>query len=665
MPDLGTAYVQIVPSAQGIKGSISKVLNGEAESSGRSAGGKIGSSLVGAIKRVVAVAAIGKVIKDSFTAGGQLEQSFGGLETIYGNAADAAKDYAKAAASAGISANDYAEQAVSFGASLKQAFSGDVVAAAEAANTAIMDMADNSAKMGTNITSIQAAYQGFAKQNYTMLDNLKLGYGGTKTEMERLLADAEKLSGVKYDISNLGDVYDAIHVIQGELGLTGVAANEAKTTLTGSAQAMKASWQNFLAALTTGEGLSSAIESLGTNLGNFASNVIRMLKNIAKQLPTLFKGMFSSLGKDFLSFGIDMIEQLAEGLKTGIPRMISAGAQLLSDFASNMQSGDNLDRFLDAALSIIGSLAKGILQAAPLVLTAIFTLFAKLGAYIDGKIAVFAESGRTVVSNIISGMAEKGSALLSKIGELISNLITAAKAKAAEFIDKGKEFISNMIAGITAKLGEIVATITSLITEVVKAIADKMSQFLTQGKEIVAQIISGISAKINEAKAKAKEVINSIKSAFTEAISGTFNNIGSNIVSGVIGGMGSMLSAAISKAKSIIQSIKDAMKNEAEIESPSKLFAREVGQWIPAGIALGIDENLDPLNKSITGAVNVMLNDFDSAVDTGNTNTSGSSSGVNYTFNQYNSSPKPISPSEVARQSRLATRQMVLALKGV
>ena len=665
MPDLGTAYVQIVPSAQGIKGSISKVLNGEAESSGKSAGGKIGSSLVGAIKRVVAVAALGKVIKDSFTAGGQLEQSFGGLETIYGNAADAAKDYAKAAASAGISANDYAEQAVSFGASLKQAFSGDVVAAAEAANTAIMDMADNSAKMGTDISSIQAAYQGFAKQNYTMLDNLKLGYGGTKTEMERLLKDAEKLSGVKYDISNLGDVYDAIHVIQGELGLTGVAANEAKTTLTGSAQAMKASWKNFLAALTTGEGLSNAISSLGENIGNFASNVLRMLKNVTKQMPMFLKSLFTSLAPKFLTAGVDLVVEFAEGLKTGIPQMIERGRELLNDFVNSLQNGDNLERLLDAALSIVGSIAKGIIQAIPLLLQAAVVFFAKLVNYIGNKVSQFAENGRQIISNIVSGLQEKGSNLLSKIGELITGLVAAAKAKAAEFIERGKEFISNMIAGIAAKLGDIVASISALLTEVLKAIADKMSQFLTKGKEIVAQIIAGISAKISEAKAKAKEVINSIKEAFTSAVSGAFTGIGSNIISGVIGGMSSMLSAAISKARSIIQSIKDAMKGEAEIESPSKLFAREVGQWIPAGIAMGIDENLDPLNKSITSAVDVMLSDFDAAANVENSSGAYAGNGVNYTFNQYNTSPKPLSPSEVARQSRLATRQMVLALKGV
>ena len=177
MAELGKAYVQIVPSAQGISGSISKILGGESASAGASAGQSLGTSLVSSLKGVLAAAGVGTLLKETLDAGGDLQQSFGGLDTLYGDAAEAAKKYAAEAAKAGISANTYAEQAVSFGASLKQAFGGDTTAAMEAANTAILDMADNSAKMGTEIGMIQNAYAGFSKQNYTMLDNLKLGYG--------------------------------------------------------------------------------------------------------------------------------------------------------------------------------------------------------------------------------------------------------------------------------------------------------------------------------------------------------------------------------------------------------------------------------------------------------------------------------------------------------
>jgi phage-related protein len=242
------------------------------------------------------------------------------VDTLYGEAADGVRAYAREAAQAGISMNDYSEQAVSFGASLKQAFGGDVTKAAEAANTAILDMADNSAKMGTDITSVQMAYQGFAKQNYTMLDNLKLGYGGTKSEMERLLADAEKLTGVHYDINNLGDVYAAIHAIQGDLGLTGVAAAEASQTFSGSFNAMKASAQNLLGSLALGQNVGPAMTQLAQSVSTFFfGNFIPMIGTLVKSLPTAI-----------LAF-----------LQTGLPLLVSGISNLLTSLATNITNFAN------------------------------------------------------------------------------------------------------------------------------------------------------------------------------------------------------------------------------------------------------------------------------------------------------------------------------------
>lgn len=325
MADLGKAYVEIVPSAKGIRELIEQEMSREAGAAGESVGKGMGGKLLSGLKTVFAAAAVGKIVKDVFEAGGNLQQSFGGLDTIYGEAAAGAKEYAAQAAAAGISANDYAEQAVSFGAALKQAYGGDTQAAMEAANLAILDMADNAAKMGTPLENIQSAYQGFAKQNYTMLDNLKLGYGGTKSEMERLLSDAEKISGVHYDLENLGDVYSAIHVVQQELGLTGVAAAEAETTLTGSFGAMKASWTNVMAALTTGEGLDTAMSNLTASVGNFANNVLSMLGQLAPQIPGFLKGMATAVidnAPELIAGGVEMVLQLAIGFVEAIPELI-------------------------------------------------------------------------------------------------------------------------------------------------------------------------------------------------------------------------------------------------------------------------------------------------------------------------------------------------------
>lgn len=361
MADLGKAYVQIIPSAEGIKSKLEGTLSGLG-SVGESAGKGMGGTLLNGLKTVFATAAVGKIVKDAFEAGGALQQSFGGLDTIYGEAAAQAKDFALQAAQAGISANNYAEQAVSFGAALKQAYGGDTTAAVEAANVAIMDMADNAAKMGTPIENLQNAYQGFAKQNYTMLDNLKLGYGGTKTEMERLLKDAQELSGIEYNIENLGDVYSAIHVIQQNLGLTGVAAGEAKTTLTGSLGAMKAAWENTLAAMTTGEGLDTALGNLGESVNAFLTNVLSMLDTLAPQMPAFLMGLANTIidnAPTLVASGFELVLQLAVGFVQAIPRLIEKLPEMWAQLKKAWSSID----WRSLGIELINGIIRGISYA--------------------------------------------------------------------------------------------------------------------------------------------------------------------------------------------------------------------------------------------------------------------------------------------------------------
>lgn len=349
MSDLGQAYVQVVPKATGISNKISNLISPGAESAGQEAGAKMSLGLKTALVAggAAAAAAVGTVIKSALAEGGNLQQSFGGLDTIYGDAAQAAKDYAAEAAKAGISMNTYAEQAVGLGASLNQAFSGDTAKSVEAANTAILDMADNAAKMGTPIESLQNAYAGFAKQNYTMLDNLKLGYGGTKEEMQRLLEDAEKISGVKYDISNLGDVTAAIHVMQEEMGLAGVAAQEASTTLTGSFGAVKASLANVLGNLALGEDIGPSMEELVNSARTYLTgNLIPMIGNVLKGIGSYI----STNGPEILKAGKELAQKLAQGFVENLPEILAgiakvgaglfvAGAELLQSIVDGIAAG--------------------------------------------------------------------------------------------------------------------------------------------------------------------------------------------------------------------------------------------------------------------------------------------------------------------------------------
>lgn len=448
-PYLGKAYVQVVASAQGIKGSITSALAGEAST----AGTKTGSLLAGRIKKALVAAGIGTALiaglKSAIAETGALQQSYlGGLDTLYGDAADKAREYARAAQQAGISQRNYSEQAVSFGAALKQAYGGDTTKALGAANKAILDMADNAAKMGTPLQSIQDAYQGFAKQNYTMLDNLKLGYGGTKTEMERLLADAQKITGIEYDISNLGDVYDAIHVIQGELGLTGVAADEAKNTLTGSFEGMKAAWANLLGNLGLGENVESSMQALVSSASNFLfNNLIPTVGTIFKSLPKAIGAMiqqgapqmgkaiiglsksFKSNISTFVDAGLNLISSIIKGIAKGLPQLAQAAPKIITNIASGIIK--NLPKIITTGVKLIVMLASGIIKAIPSVIAAvpkvvvgIKNAFSKVNWAQVGMqiIRMVARGLGSAVSSIRSAAARAKDAILSPIKSAINKV---------------------------------------------------------------------------------------------------------------------------------------------------------------------------------------------------------------------------------------------------
>ena len=313
--EIAQAYVQLIPSARGITGKIQSILNPEASAAGQSAGQSLGSSLVSVMTKVIAAAGIGKAFSAAISEGAALQQSLGGIETLFKGSADKVKGYANEAyKTTGLSANAYMENVTSFSASLLQSLGGDTNKAAETANMAMIDMSDNANKMGTSMESIQMAYQGFAKQNYTMLDNLKLGYGGTKQEMQRLLADAEKLTGVKYDINNLSDVYNAIHAIQENLDITGTTAKEAASTFSGSFESMKAAAQNVLGTLALGENILPSLHALLKTTSTFLfDNFLPMVGNIFSGLGLVLTEGISQIASQLFgdAFGSAVYSQLS------------------------------------------------------------------------------------------------------------------------------------------------------------------------------------------------------------------------------------------------------------------------------------------------------------------------------------------------------------------
>lgn len=602
MSELGKAYVQIIPSAKGISGSISKELGGEASSAGKSAG----LNIAGAIKGAIAAAGIGTAIKSALEAGGNLQQSFGGLDTLYGDAANAAKAYAAEAAAAGISANSYAEQAVSFGASLKAAFEGDTTKAVEAANTAILDMADNAAKMGTPLENIQTAYQGFAKQNYTMLDNLKLGYGGTKTEMERLLADATKLSGVEYNMDNLGDVYEAIHVIQEDLGLTGVAAAEASETFSGSLGAMKAAGENLLANIALGEDIGPSLNALSKTVHAFVfNNLFPMVGNILESLPDLLKGVstividslktISSNSDELVQTGNEIVTGLATAIVEAAPYLVEAAWNLAASLGKALIEtdwatiGTNLMNTLKGSIdsaagnifggdsSMLGGLLDGITSALPNVLS----------------------KGVEIASSLANGILDSIPQLITLAGDLVVQFSNFLAENGPTLLQAGADLLLNLVTGIIDHLPEIASSAISVIGKLTETFLTNAPQLIQSGLELIGKLIVGLIQAIPKIVAAIPQIITAIKNTFT---SFDWPSIGKNLLIGIKNGILGAVSSVVEAAKEAASAVWNAVKSFFDIGSPSKLMAY-AGEMIDEGLAGGIEKNSGLVDDAM-GALN-------------------------------------------------------------
>lgn len=555
MSDLGQAYVQIVPKATGISNKISNLLAPGSAKAGQSAG----VSIAGGIKKAIVAAGIGvavtKVVKDAVAEGGKLEQSFGGLETIYGKASDQAKRFAWNASKAGISANEYAEQAVSFGASLKQAFGGDTNKAVKAANTAIMDMTDNAAKMGTPIENIQNAYQGFAKQNYTMLDNLKLGYGGTKSEMERLLKDAEKLTGVKYDINNLGDVYDAIHAVQGELGLTGVAAQEASETFEGSLNALKANWKNLLGELAlggeeVGSMMAEVVESAATFLFD---NLIPMVANVVQGLPDAIVTAIEIGGPKLIEAGKSLLDWIINGIQTYAPMMVEAIPQVIDAIKNAVLTYGPV--LMQKGGDLLKQLGAGIQKYAPQVVSYLGNAISTFITYISGKLPEWGAKGGEMlqalgksfvehIPDMLSALAKFGEWLVDNIGKLNEALLEA-----------GLNLIAGLVQGMLEGIGTLVGPAMKQLVDDIKKPISSLKGFFSS---TWGAIKSACSSAWNGIKSVASSVWNGIKSAVMRPINSLKSTLSSawsaikSKASSAFDGIKSAITKPIDKAKQVV-----------------------------------------------------------------------------------------------------------------
>lgn len=659
--DLGKAYVQIVPSAQGIKASIQEVMGKPLEEQADNSGSTFGSMLISKIKGAITIAGIGKFLSASLTEGGALQQSIGGVETLFGNSANVIKKAAQTAfRDAGVSANTYMEQTTSFAASLVSSCGGNTAKAAEIAKRAMVDMSDNANKMGTDLQDIQNAYQGFAKQNYTMLDNLKLGYGGTKTEMARLIKDAstykdsqEKLNvSVKDGDMSFSNIANAISVVQDHMKISGTTAEEASTTLTGSFGMVKAAVQDFLGAMSTGQNVVGTFKNLTSSLGTFLfNNLIPMLGNIAKSAITVLTSGFTNMSPildavqkfatqiasqapQFIKSGFEMLNKLADGVVSALPVMIAKIPTIISTFANIIN--DNGPTILMCGLKLIAKLALGIIQAIP--------------------------------------------TLIVNIPKIITAIVDVWSA--FNWINLGKMAITGLGNGIKALFGFLKGTGKEALDTVLINIMLLPEKLGSLGGKGIHGLINGIKSLFGSLGGAAKKIFEIIVKALA-SLPSKMLSIGKNIIEGIWKGIWSMGAWITKKIGDFAGGIVKSFKGFLGIHSPSRIMRDMVGRFIGEGIGVGILGSFDTVRKDIAAFNDSLIDEFNKSDSFGASMTFSAVREVkmqliNEGFEKPHTedrkgdiyqtinitAPDAVDPSEVSRQTRNANRELIQRLKG-
>ena len=446
---------------------------------------KVGAAAVAAAG--TAVVAIGKQAIEQYA---EYEQLVGGVETLFKQSADTVMGYAENAyKTAGLSANEYMNTVTSFSASLLQSLGGDTEAAAKYADMAITDMSDNANKMGTSMEMIQNAYQGFAKQNYTMLDNLKIGYGGTKEEMQRLLEDAEKLSGIEFDISSYADIVDAIHVVQTEMGITGTTAKEASTTIQGSLASMKSAWQNLLTGVADDNAdfetlVDNFVESVGTAANNIIPRIDTALQGVGKlieelvpvlieKIPVLINSTLPSL----IQSGVNLVGSIASGMISALPKMAEAAVSLIQmaknmivDFAKSLTDPQNLSSVVDSAINIVVTLTTAIIDAIPALIEAAPEIIKNLVVALIENVPKIGEAALSLMKTLFDAIVKNIPIVLKSAGEIVGSLVGAFAKLLPKIVGIGVDIVKGVWQGIKSMASTFANNVKNFFSGIVDSV---------------------------------------------------------------------------------------------------------------------------------------------------------------------------------------------------
>ena len=553
---------------------------------------------------------------------GDYEQLVGGIETLFKDSQDAVMEYANNAyKTAGMSANEYMETVTSFSASLLQSLDGDTNAAAEKANLAITDMSDNANKMGTSMEMIQNAYQGFAKQNYTMLDNLKLGYGGTKEEMQRLLKDAEKLSGQKFDISSYGDIVDAIHVVQTEMGITGTTAKEASETISGSTAAMKSAWQNLVV------GIADDNQDFDKLVNNFVDSAVTAGNNLIPRIETSIKGvakLVSSASQniiplavdtivnalpDVVSAGASLIGSLANAITSSLPTLVASAGDIVLELINGITTKS--DAIFESGSYIVYNLIDGISKFAEKLVPAAVDLVVSFSKQLShpSTLQFIAEDAVKIVLSLVNGLMDALPALLQAAPVIMGNLVAGLIVTLPQIIDAGIEILMSLVNGILDAIPSLVAAIPTITMAIVNGILNNLDEIILAAIQITLSIAMGMVEAIPNMIAQLPSIFLAIVNAFKEF---NWKNIGADLLTGIWYGIKDKVEWLKGKVQGVVDKIKGWFtgKDGFDEHSPSK-WSKKVFQYVMDGGANGIDAGMPGMMSAVSGAVNSIKSGFD------------------------------------------------------
>lgn len=577
----------------------------------------------------------------------EYEQLTGGVETLFKNSSDKVMEYAdNAYKAAGMSANEYMNTITGFAASLLQGLGGDTEKAAKIGNMAVEDMADNANKMGTAIENIQNAYQGFAKQNYTMLDNLKLGYGGTKEEMQRLLVDAQKLTGIKYDISNFSDIIEAIHAIQNEMGITGTTAKEAASTIEGSLSMTKSAWTNLLTGMADDNAdFDKLVDNLVNSVGTLGENLLPRIeiaingigKLIDKLLPSIINKipeLISSILPGMVQAGINVTSSLVNGIVESLPMLLEIGLQALTTLGKGIAKNlptliptivnlmvsmcdmiiENLPLIVDVAIDIILALVQGLVSALPTLIAEVPRIINSFANAIYNALPQILMAGVQIIGMLIKGLIQSIPTLVANIPQIIMAIVNVFTLM--NWASIGKNLITGIGNGIKSMVSNIGTVAKFTAESVVNGIKGIFTSGGSIGRNLISWVTNGISSSVGNLVQAAKNVAISAIQGLKNILSwDSAASIGKNLIQGLWNGISNMGGWIMDKIGGFASNIIGGIKDFFGIHSPSRVMRDLIGTNIVKGIGVGIDIETPNLEKDIDANMKDLLNKMNSTVD--------------------------------------------------